>query len=131
MLKKVQDKLPNSKKLMFLIAGVVNTLFGYAVYAILIFLGFSSSVALLVSTISGVVFNYNSHGSLVFRAGGGRFVFARYIISYVLIYLANVVIVDLISLKFMTGLYIAQLLYMPIGVCLSWLLINYWVYQNE
>ena len=52
----------------FLIVGFVNTLFGYSIYATLILLGVSYSIAILLATIIGVVFNFFTIGSIVFQS---------------------------------------------------------------
>ena len=58
--------LANYRVIRFLGVGVLNTVFGYSVYAALIFAGLSYLIALFLSTIAGVVFNYFSFGRIVF-----------------------------------------------------------------
>lgn len=115
----------------FLSAGILNTVFGYAVYATLIFIDTPYLVALFVATVTGVIFNYFSFGRIVFKGFNGWFVFARFILAYALIYLVNVGFLGVLTEYFLFNPYVGQILYIPIGVALSWLLMNYWVYKND
>lgn len=75
----------------FLIVGLLNTLFGYGVFVVVVALGAGIGLALVVSTILGVLFNFQTTRRLVFRskAAGllGRFV-AVYGVSLAINYLA-------------------------------------------
>lgn len=74
--------------LRFLLVGVLNTLFGYAVYLSVLMLGVAPEVALAVATLVGAVFNYFSTGRLVFQSSGmGRL--PLFLLAYLVIYAAN------------------------------------------
>lgn len=51
----------------FLVVGVINTAVGYALFSFFIFLGIHYSLAALLGTILGIMFNFKSTGKLVFR----------------------------------------------------------------
>ena len=72
----------------FLAVGVLNTAFGYALYALLIWLGLAPQPALAVSFAIGVMWNYLTHARLVFDQSGYRRVLP-YAGAYGLIYLIN------------------------------------------
>ena len=74
-----------SQLLRFLFAGGVNTIFGYGVFAFFIWIGLHYTLATLLATILGVLFNYKSYGILVFRNTSNRLIW-RYIIIYVFLY---------------------------------------------
>mgnify|MGYP003526361532 CR=1 FL=1 len=74
----------------FLAVGVLNTAFGYALYALLIWLGLAPQPALAVSFAIGVMWNYLTHARLVFDQSGYRRVLP-YAGAYGLIYLINAV----------------------------------------
>ncbi|MCA1652898.1 MAG: GtrA family protein [Sphingomicrobium sp.] len=61
-------------------AGIVNTLFGYSLFAILVKLGLNMYVAQLIAHVLGVTFNYFTY-SMAFR--GARASKSRFILSYV------------------------------------------------
>lgn len=114
----------------FLGVGVLNTIVGYAIYAILILLEVPYLAALLMSTVAGVSFNYFSIGRLVFKSRGGLIVFAKFIAAYGLVYFVNAAGLELSIKYFQFNPYLGQALCVPPSVLLSWLLMNYWVYKN-
>ena len=58
--------------LIFLIVGGVNTLVGYGIFAALILLGLPTAAAVVLGTVLGVLFNFLSTGSVVFRNSAGN-----------------------------------------------------------
>lgn len=60
--------LPSLGFLRFLGTGVLNTIFGYAVFLSALRLGASLGAALVVSTLLGVAFNFQTSRVLVFRS---------------------------------------------------------------
>jgi putative flippase GtrA len=114
----------------FLSVGVLNTVFGYAAYAILIYINVPYLTALFLSTIAGVIFNYFSIGRLVFEVKGGFTVFAKFVATYGLVYGVNAVGLEVSIKFFQIGPYLGQALCIPPSVLLSWLLMNYWVYKK-
>lgn len=67
--------------------GAVNTAFGYSVFAVLILLHLHYTVAALLSTICGVLFNFKTTGVLVFKNKDNRLIlrfFGAYLITYLL-----------------------------------------------
>ena len=82
-------ELPDPQIIKFLGVGVLNTVFGYAIYAMLIFVNVPYLIALLAATAVGVIFNYFSFGRMVFHGYGGWFVFGKFVIAYAVIYGAN------------------------------------------
>ena len=72
----------------FLIVGVLNTAFGVVVYEILLVLGMAPQGALALAYFIGIIWNYFTHGKLVFETEGfGKF--PAYLGSYFIIYLVN------------------------------------------
>ena len=124
-------RLANPKIIKFLSVGVINTVFGYSIYALLLFIKTPYLIALFVATIAGVVFNYFSFGRMVFKGVGGWFVFRKFVVGYALIYGANAFLLGALTRNFHVNLYIGQIICIPISVLLSWLLMNYWIYKND
>jgi putative flippase GtrA len=73
----------------FLFVGVLNTIFGYSAFAFLIFIGLHYSLAVLIGTIAGILFNFKTTGSLVFKSRDNQLIY-RFVSVYVLIYVINV-----------------------------------------
>jgi putative flippase GtrA len=75
--------------LRFLAVGGLNTAFGYSVFAVLIYAGLHYSLAVFVSTLLGVLFNFKTTGVIVFRQNDNTLVF-RFVAAYSAVYLLNV-----------------------------------------
>lgn len=81
-------------KIRFLIAGGINTLFGFAVFPAFTYLlvGYGASVfgVLLVSQISGVIFGYLTQKLITFKTVGGYLdEFRKFTVFYVVLYVIN------------------------------------------
>ena len=114
----------------FLSVGLLNTIFGYAVYAVLLLVNTHYLTALFIATSAGVVFNYYTFGRLVFNGHDGKLVFGKFIITYVMVYIANALLLAILTTQIFFSPYLAQVICMPVSVFLSWLLMNKWVYKN-
>ena len=73
----------------FLIVGGINTLFGYGVFVSLIYIGLHYSLAALLGTILGILFNFQTVGRLVFN-GYRHDLFFKFMAVYGMTYLLNV-----------------------------------------
>ena len=120
----------NSKITKFIGVGLMNTIVGYAIYALLVFAKIPYFAALLMATVAGVTFNYFSIGKLVFKSGGGLVIYYKFIAAYVIIYLINVIGLILAIKFFKSSPYFGQALCVPPSAVLSWLLMNYWVFKK-
>jgi len=83
----------------FLSVGVLNTVFGYALYVILIFVNVPYLTALFVATVAGVIFNYFSLGRMVFDGLGGWFVFGKFVLAYGIVYAVNAALLRSLTIK--------------------------------
>lgn len=81
----------------FIAVGVINTLFGYGIYALLIYLGLNYMVAVLFATVAGVLFNFKTIGRYVFKSNDSSLLL-KFIIVYSIIYGINVGLIRLFSL---------------------------------
>ena len=75
--------------LKFLAVGVVNTVFGYSVFAVFIFCGLYYPVAAFFSTCLGILFNFKTIGHLVFDRREHH-LFWRFLGVYAIVYLVSV-----------------------------------------
>ena len=78
----------------FLIAGGVNTLFGYGVYGALVLLGMLPHVALVIGNVIGILFNFLT-SSAVFGSRDLRRL-PRFLIVYAAMLGLNIVLLDLV-----------------------------------
>ncbi|MBC5763628.1 GtrA family protein [Ramlibacter sp. GTP1] len=71
-----------------MVVGGVNTVFGYGCFWLLLYVGLHYSMALLIGTVLGVLFNFKTTGTLVFGSHDNRLIF-RFVGSYVFTYFCN------------------------------------------
>jgi putative flippase GtrA len=79
----------HARLLKFLAVGVLNTAFGYGIFAFLIWYGLHYSLAAAISTVLGVLFNFKTTGALVFRSHENSKII-RFVLAYMVVYCANV-----------------------------------------
>lgn len=103
----------------FAVVGVLNTAFGYGIFAVIYLTCGSQTIAIVGGNIIGMIFNYFSIGILVFASKGG--VAVRFLIAYGLILSANLGLAELLRNFGVTGL-LAQLVLLPVLVILSYAL---------
>lgn len=84
--------LRDPRLLRFLAVGAVNFAFGYSFLALLLVFNFSNHMALLFATVVGVLFNFKSTGTLVFKSRTNSLLF-RFIGAYCVIYVTNLLLV--------------------------------------
>ena len=73
----------------FLVAGL-NTLFGWCVFSLLrLLVTDNRNIAALIGQIIGILFNFKTYGSIVFR-NGKYYLLPRFIGVYVIMYFANI-----------------------------------------
>jgi putative flippase GtrA len=113
----------------YLLVGGLNTIFGYCVFAIFIFLGFHYSLAVLVSTILGVLFNFQSYGRLVFK-NHSLSLLSRFIFVYTIIYFANIILI-LFFEKLVFNLYYSGALSIPFIAYLGFNLNKRYVWKKS
>ncbi|MEE9428455.1 MAG: GtrA family protein [Paracoccaceae bacterium] len=106
----------------FILIGLVNTVFGYAVFAVLILLKTPPQPALAMTFVIGVAWNYMFHARLVFGQSGFNGIPA-YIGSYLLIYGFNSIGLGFL-LRVGFNPLTAQALLAPIAAVFSFVLIT-------
>ncbi|GCA72578.1 hypothetical protein MiYa_04131 [Microcystis aeruginosa NIES-2519] len=86
---KLVNLIKKHKFARFLLVGAINTLFGYFLYGSLILIGLNYKYAVLLATILGVLFNFQTTGRLVFGSKNNKLMF-RFVLVYVVTFLLNV-----------------------------------------
>lgn len=114
----------------FLVIGAVNTAFSYVIYALLVLIGLHYSLATLISTILGIIFNFFTTGRIVFRNMDNRRII-RFILVYVLTYLVNVLFLKgLVDGLSMDKLLAGALVTLPVAL-LSYYLNSIWTFRDS
>jgi putative flippase GtrA len=103
-------------------AGILNSLFGFLLYAALVRFGFNIFVAQIIAHFCGVVFNYVTYSKHVFRNSSPAKL--KFFLSYVGNYLMSVVTLMLIA-QVIDSPYLAGLVTLIIVS-----LLNYFILKN-
>lgn len=111
----------------FIIVGIVNTAFGYALFALLIYLKFHYSIAVLISTILGVLFNFKTIGEIVFNNKSNRLIL-RFGMVYFITYWLNVFIIFIFKKVISENLYLVGFLALIPVALITFFLNKYFVF---
>ena len=121
--------LRGSTFLRFLVAGGINTLFGYAAYSTCILSGAQLWLALLVGMLAGTVFNFFTTGGYAFRQLAlSRY--PRFVGCYLLVYGVNLLLIRLLSPWVQDKLALQGLLLVPLAL-LSYVLMARLVFARH
>ena len=113
----------------FVIVGILNTLFGYSLYALFIYLGLYYPGAIFFATCFGVFFNFKTMGKFVF-VYEHRASFFKFIAAYVLIYLFNMLLIY-IGHRVLSNLYLAGFIALAPVALLSFILNKWFVFKKS
>lgn len=102
----------------FLAVGILNTIFGYGVFALIYLATSSYRIAIVVATAIGVLFNFATTGRLVFGNRGFR-AFFPFVAGYVVVLGLNIALVEILVATSVPAL-VAQLLAIPVVVPASY-----------
>lgn len=114
--------------LRFVAVGVLNTAFGYGVFALAWWLTRNQDLSVVVATMVGVVFNYFTTARLVF-ASRGFGALLPFIAGYAVVMLVNIAL-----LRVLTGLGLhalaGQLICLPVSVVLAYAINAFVVFRK-
>lgn len=108
-------KLWGNQLFRFLIVGGINTIFGYCVYAFLTFVELHYAVAVLLAQVSGVLFNFNTTGKIVFNNKKSGLLL-RFSSVYVVTYVVNVSLLTLFAQIDYNMYFAGAILVLPIAL---------------
>lgn len=111
----------------FLIIGAVNTLFGYSVFALFVFLGLHYAVASLLATIVGVLFNFMTTGRYVFNNRKNSLI-GKFFLIYGIVYGCNVGLLKILD-GYSVDMYVAGVLILLPLALLSYVLNKKFVFE--
>lgn len=116
----------------FLIAGALNTGLFYALYVVLVYLGVHYGLALVIEYCGGCVTGYllNKHWTFADREAA-RNGFLRYGLTYVLLYLLNVLLLALLVESGWLGPVVGQLVMLVVLTVSSFVAQRYWVFGRR
>lgn len=123
-------KIFSPKFIRFLFTGAVNTAFGYGLYSVLVEMKIPYLISLMLATIGGIIFNFFSFSSVVFKSKKNQFLFFKFLISYSFVYGVNAFLLWLLVKNFSFGPLVGQLACIPVIVMLNWFILSKWVYKK-
>jgi len=126
---KLLNKLLQNKLIRFFIASGLNAIFGYGLFALLIFIGLAYPLALLLSTIGGILFNFKTIGTIVFKNHNNLLIF-KFFGVYGITYLCNLGGLALLKSFEFNVYWGGAILVMPIGL-LAFMLNKTFVFKEK
>ncbi len=112
----------------YYVVGVVNTVFGYGLFALLVWLSLNLFVAQILAHLSGMAFNYVMFRVHVFR--GPKPELRRYIAAYSLNYLLGLASLT-VAHSFIASPYIAGLVTLLVISILNYFILKRFVFLSS
>jgi putative flippase GtrA len=112
----------------FVLVGILNAAFGYAIYSVFILVSLPPWLALLIATCLGIAFNFLTFGRLVFKSIAGRLA-PRFALTYSGMYAVNLFVLKSLILIGLHPL-VAQALSLPIIVPCTYFALRLLVFRN-
>ena len=128
-MRKLIQKYITAEFIRFVLVAMLNTLFGYGVYTLLGYCGMHFSLATLISTILGVLFNFKTYGILVFKNSSNKLIF-RFVLVYCVVYLCNIGGIALLKTLGMSSYLAGAVMLVPVGL-LGFILNKIFVYSKK
>lgn len=113
----------------FVLAGLVNTIFGYVLFSLLIYSNLDYKIALSLSYILGICFNFITYKIFVFEKTFNFLSLVKYLALYIFTYSVNVHMLGVLF-SLLHNYYLSQLLILPMIVIITWIALNYWVFNK-
>ena len=117
----------NKKFILFLCVGLLNTLFGYSIFAFFLRIGVHFTISALISTIAGILFNFTTFGRIVFKNKSYSNI-PKFVFIYALNYFLGVGVLYYCDQLDYNLYFVQAILLMPTAV-LRYLLMKYFVYK--
>jgi putative flippase GtrA len=115
--------------LKFLFIGGINTLFSYTLFSLLIHSGLHYTMAVLIATCLGVLFNFQTTGKLVFKNNSNKLLI-RFIAVYAALYFINIFIIKFAG-NFLENIYLRGAIATVICAILAYLLQKNLVFKPQ
>lgn len=110
----------------YLVAGALNTAFGFGIYAALIWMEVDRYLAQAIGYVLGTAFNYATYSRGVFV--GSAPAKTRFVLSYMGNYAVNLALLSMVS-RFLHNAYAAGAVTTMLAVVLNYLVLKRWVFK--
>ena len=119
-----------SEFIRFLFIGIINTIFYYALFSILIYFNFDYRLAVLIATAIGVFFSFRNFGKYVFDNQNKSLIY-RFVFNYILIYFFNIYIIGLMNVILSFSFYVAGFVAIFPSTLMTYMLNKYFVFNKK
>ncbi len=114
--------------LRFILVGMINTLFYYLIFSILVFIQTDYRLAVLIASILGTLFSFFNFGRYVFNNQNKKLII-RFVSNSALIYFLNIQLVKTIYATFAFNLYVSGFIAIIPLTLLSYLINKFYVFK--
>ena len=119
----------DKKFINFIFVGMLNTLFGYLIFALFLFTGIHYSISVVLATVIGILFNFKTTGIIVFKSHDNGLLF-KFILNYCITMLISIVLLY-IAERLNLNLYIASFAVTVCMAVLSFCILKYYVFKGK
>jgi putative flippase GtrA len=121
-----------NKGLRFLVAGTANTVVGYSLFVLLVYLGLHYNIALAIAYICGGCQGYILNRYWTFSSTtSNRKDFPKYVALYMAVIMLNAVILNALVFLDIVGPIVGQLISLCVVTLFSFQLQNNWVFSGN
>ena len=113
----------------FIYIGIINTLFYYLLYCLLIWMGFNYIISVIGANSVGILFSFKTFGKYVFNNEDIRLIF-RFLLVYGWNILLNLIIIKIFS-GLINSLYVSGFIATIIVALNSFFLNKFYVYEKK
>ena len=113
----------------FILVGILNTIFGYTLYALFIYLGFDYILSVFFATILGVLFNFKTIGNFVFNSKNNN-TLVKFILVYTIVFSVNVLTIKIFK-SYEFNDYVAGFFGIIPASIISFILNKYYVFKGN
>lgn len=124
------QKLMPRRFVKFLFVGGLNTMFGYSTYALFVACTLKPGVALTLSYILGVFWNFKTTGSIVFKNKNNKLIF-KFFISYVFTFFVNKFSLEFLIEDLHVNEYLAEAIVIPPVAVLSFIIFKTFIFVDK
>lgn len=135
LLKELLTKFFDPQFIRFVLVAILNTAFGYVIYAVLLWffnlLKFDNPFvyASFFGYVIGILFNFKTYSSLVFKTKNNKLIF-KFILVYVICWLTNISCIALFEKIHINNYLAGAITAIPVGF-LGYILNSYFVFKKK
>ena len=124
------NQLWSNRFVRFIVIGVINTVFGYTIFATFLFLGFNYISAITFGTIIAILFNFKTIGRFVFNSQNHHTLIIRFFAVYGITYLFNLLGLSIFNHYHISNYIAGAILVLPAAI-ISFLLNRRFVFKTN